>query len=123
MSACYSVTARIAVKDRHGASAVIRDYIHQHDGVDCDFALDDWRAEGISAYTFDGLMRILFAGWQDSEFNVRRESDFLIYSNGFNASYGWEVVMLDIVERLTPFLKPKSCISIWCDVGSHTIKV
>ena len=72
MSASYSVTAKIGVKDRRRASGTIRRYIREHDGVNCDFALNDFRAEGVSTRSFDGLMRIIFAGWKGTEFVIRR---------------------------------------------------
>lgn len=68
MGVCYSVVARIGVKDQRRASRALRQYIREHDGVNCDFALDDYRAEGVSTHTFDGLMRIVFAGWKGSEY-------------------------------------------------------
>lgn len=123
MGTYYSVAARFGVKNRRSASAAIRNYIHQHDGVDCDFALSDWCAEDVSVRTFDGLMRIVFAGWKSTEFDVCRESGFSVYTNAFHASYGWENVMLDVVDLLKPFLKSKSSIRIWCDGGSHVIEV
>lgn len=123
MGACYSITARIGVKDRRSASRAIRRYIREHDGVDCDFALDDYRAEGVSTRSFDGLIRIVFAGWKGTEYHVRRESDFSVYTNAFHASYGWESVMLDAVERLKPFLKSNSSFRIYSDSSAHFVKV
>ena len=46
MGASYSVAARNGVKDRRRASGAIRRYIREHDGADCDFALNDFRTGG-----------------------------------------------------------------------------
>ena len=39
----------------------------------------------------------------------------MTYSNAFNASYGWEVVMIEMFETITPFLEDGSELLIYPD--------
>lgn len=106
MGACYSVALKAKLLDESGAIKALQEHIANDTGVN--YSLDDLAKEGTTTETFDGLMRIFLAGWKICPFTVETDKDFVIYTNDFDASYGWEMVMIDMFYTLTPFLDNKS---------------
>ena len=112
MGACYSVTVKVNVLDEPGAIKTLNEHIANDIGTD--YSLDKYAANGITTETFDGLMRILLAGVQH-EVAIYQHGKFTLYDNDFDASYGWERIMMEWFELLAPFLADKSQLLIYPD--------
>lgn len=109
MSTCYSVSFKAKVKDRAAATAKIKDFTatenaHLH--------LDEFHDEGVDTDSFEGLVQVCLAGWRCTQYRTREEDGFTVFENDFNASYGWEVVLIDMFKALAPFLEDGSSIYI-----------
>ena len=114
MGACYSVTLRVNLSDEEGAIKALNEHMSKDSRTN--YALDKYSAAGIEPTTFDGLMKIMLAALQHNVF-INSEGKYRVYENYFNASYGWEGVMSEWFEVLTPFLEDGSKIRIWPDSG------
>jgi hypothetical protein len=69
-------------------------------------------------------MRIFLAGWKEQEVKVREANDgSKVYENSFNASYGWERVMLEMFEVMVSYMEDKSTILIYADNGYDELVV
>lgn len=113
MGACYSVTLKVNVLDVPGAINALNQHIAND--TRSNYSLEEFAAHGVTTETFDDLMRIFFAGWPGQEIDIQTEDEFTVYENGFNASYGWECVMMDMFETLTPFVADESELYISID--------
>ena len=113
MGACYSVRLKVKVQDEPGAIKALND--HMTNNTRADYSLEEYAEQGITTETFDDLMRIFLAGWKGQEVFINPEKRFTIYENDFDASYGWEVVLMDMFEVLTPFVKNGSELFMYVD--------
>lgn len=113
MGACYSVNLKVNFVDE---SAVIK-ALNEH-------MKNDTRAvyESSATETFDDLMRILLAEHQ-RKVDIWKEKKWKYYENDFDASYGWESVMLEWFEVMAPFLKNGSRLIIYPDSGRDEVVV
>ena len=112
MGACYSVVVKVNVTDMPGAVKALNEHIVNDTGVN--YALDKYASEGVTTETFDDLMRILLAECQRKTL-ISQKGKFTIYENDFDASYGWECVMMDWFEVIAPFLANGSQMLIYPD--------
>lgn len=112
MGACYSVNVKVHLIDEAGAI----DALNQHivNDTRTNYSLDKYAAQGVTTKTFDDLMRILLAETQ-GQISINKKGKFTIYDNGFNASYGWECVMMDWFEVMAPYLADGSQMMIYPD--------
>jgi hypothetical protein len=95
-----------------GAVKALNDHIVND--TSADYFLDEYAEQGITTETFDGLMKILLADLQQG-ISVYQKGKFTIYESYFNASYGWERIMMDWFEVLAPFLANGSQMLIYPD--------
>jgi len=112
MGACYSVEIKVNVIDMPGAIKALNEHIVND--TSADYSLDEYAEQGITTETFDDLMRILLAEHQQKVF-IRHQGKFVIYDNAFDASYGWERIMMEWFEVLAPFLANGSQMLIYPD--------
>ena len=112
MGACYSVVLKVNVLDMPGAIKALNEHIVND--TSADYSLDEYAEQGIATETFDDLMKILLADLQHGIF-VHQKGKFTIYESDFNASYGWERVMMEWFEVLAPFLVNGSQMLIYPD--------
>lgn len=57
-------------------------------------------------------------------FDVANDDDgWTTYSNGFDATYGWESVMMEMFEELAPVLEDGSDLFINCDDGVDVLVI
>ena len=82
-----------------------------------DYSLTNFAKRGIIPDTFDNLMRIFLADHQSSSFQINKQKQITCYQNSFEASYGWESVLIEMFKTLAPYLENKSSIKIWPDSG------
>lgn len=72
---------------------------------------------------FDDLIRVFLAEHQNDFTIVKTKKGFTKYISGFNASYGWESVMLEMFEEISPYLENKSKLYIDCDDGIDVLVI
>ena len=112
MGACYSVELKVNVLDMLGAIKALNEHIVND--TSADYGLEEYAAKGITTETFDGLMKILLADHQQKVY-IGQAGKFVVYENAFNASYGWERIMMEWFEVLAPFLANGSQMLIYPD--------
>ena len=113
MGQCYDVRLRVSFNDEQGAVNALQAKIGKGESEGILYSLGHYKDElGIGTDTIGDLLRIFFSGW-DGEFS---ENDGELEA-GFNASYGWESVMMDAFDEIAPFLADGSSIKIYCDEG------
>lgn len=112
MGACYSVTVTVNITDEPGIIKALNEHII-HD-VRSNYSLEKYAVQGITTETFDDLMRILLANNQ-GEVSIDQEDKFTIYDSCFNASYGWEGVMMEWFDVMAPYLADDSQMLIYPD--------
>lgn len=112
MSACYSVRIKVKLKDEKSAVRKINGYMKERN--DADYAVKRYAESGIGTDSFDSLMKIFLAKLQSGYFHIEKENGFTVYTNDFNASYGWEDIITGMFYEITPFLEDESelCMSI-----------
>lgn len=112
MGAVYSVTMKVKLTDEKAVISALNHKIANSTGVN--YSLEKCESIGVNTITFDNLMKILLAEHQ-CRVDIEQDGDFTIYRNGFNASYGWEGVMIEWFEVMTPFLADGSELLIYPD--------
>lgn len=113
MGACYSVRLKVNLQDEPGAIKALND--HMKSNTKADYSLEEYAKEGVTPDTFNNLMRIFLAGWHGHWVEIYPEKGFTVYENDFDASYGWEGVLMDMFEVLTPFVKNGSELFMYVD--------
>jgi len=117
MGDCYSVCLLAKLKDEKAACDALRALIDRkgNDGR-ANFSLGQYAEQGITPDNFDGLMQIFFAEWKGQRVEIVKHDDgFTTYENGFNASYGWGLVLEDMFDVLAPFLAEGSAFYVDAD--------
>lgn len=112
MGACYSVNVKVHIVDETGAVKALNEHIANDTGTR--YNLEKYAASGITTETFDGLMKILLADAQQ-ELYITKKRKYTTYDSCFNASYGWECVMIEWFHVLAPFLSDGSQMLIYPD--------
>jgi len=143
MGSCYSVVLGVKFKSKAKAIKELQDFIasgvSKLNRVTADFSLDNHKSEGVGTETWDDLARIFLAHWKGQEVQMgewrknpktkrnqlyrKDRNGFLIHQNGFNASYGWEMVMMEMFALIAPHLKDGSWMDIDCDDGVDELVV
>ena len=113
MGACYSVTLKVNVTDVPSAINALNQHIVND--TRSNYSLEEYAQQGITTETFDDLIRIFLANWPGQEVDIQTDNGFTVYENGFNASYGWECVMMDMFATLAPFITDGSELYISID--------
>lgn len=60
-------------------------------------------------------MRIVLASWESTPVKIEQIDDYRKYSNDFDASYGWESVMIAVFKALVPVLRDGSTLDLSAD--------
>lgn len=114
MGACYYVRLKVKVNDEQGAIKALNEFIiRTNKGVD--YSLDKYAQQGVTTETFDDLIKIFLAGWKHQELTITPKRIYTYYENDFDASYGWESVMMNMFEVIAPYLKDNSELLIYPD--------
>ena len=106
MGACYSAEIRVRFKDEKKAIEVIKDYISKDERTD--YGLSERKEQGIGTNSFDDLMKIFFADHKSSHVKKNIDTCFTTYSHDFDASYGWEGVIVGMFQTIAPYLEDNS---------------
>ena len=112
MGQTYSVILDVKFKDKNGAAQALRGKIARADQDFADYGLEHFKELGIGTDTIEDLLKIFFGGWDGKliDHGASMTSDF-------DASYGWETVMMDAFDDIAPFLEDGSAIRIYPDSG------
>lgn len=112
MGATYSVSMKVKVTDEKGAIEALKEKIRAD--VLTDYGLEKFSKRGVTTESFDDLIRIFLAGRNDIDI-TDCGNDVKEYTNDFDASYGWERVLMEMFSVLAPFLEDNSRLLIYPD--------
>lgn len=99
MGQCYGVTLKCKVKDKDGAVSAMKKQMA--DDTHTRYNLDHFKEIGVDIDTFEGLVRCVFAGWENGLHTTKVLDDGSFYlDSGFDACYGWEIVMSDMFRAV-----------------------
>ena len=118
MSNCYCVELNIKpTADTRKLATLLKNYITKNP-LNANFSLEKWKDEGVGTRKFEDLIKIMLAGWKSQPISINTNKDgFITIRNGFNASYGWEIVMIEMFEAMAPLLADDSSLGINGDEG------
>lgn len=131
MGDCYSVTlyVKVAKGSKTNLAAIMRQWMREMakttDGrLGVDWNLAEYRRHGIRPDSFSGICKILLAFHQGNAKHVADDGDgFGLYRSGFNASYGWNRVMVDAFFKMAWALEEGSRLEIDRDEGHEIYEV
>lgn len=114
MGQTYSVNLKVKFRDEDKAKEALQQKISRAKAEHTNYNLDHFKELGIGTDTLTDLMGIFFGGWK----GVLHQTPVgnCLYAD-FDASYGWETVMMEAFEEISPFLEKGSEIRIWPDHG------
>lgn len=112
MGASYSVDLVVSLKDERKAVEILQRFMLTSDA---EFNIDKFAVIGIGTKTFDDLLRIILAGWKSTPVKIEQVGAYKKYSNDFDATYGWESVIIKAFEALVPVLRECSVLDISAD--------
>ena len=112
MGQCYDVNLKVRFKDEEGAKRALRAKIARGKQEHVLYDVQGLRMKGFDFDNIRDLMSVFFCEWGD---RLRPAADEAWLNSGFNASYGWESVMMDAFEKIAPFLEDGSEIIIYPD--------
>lgn len=101
MSACYAINVELRVKDEAKVIETLQNKINRAKEENVDYGIEEVPT------TLKELLGIFFVEHQEM-YNYKRVGNWHMVDSGFNASYGWEVVMMDMFREITPYLEDKS---------------
>ena len=110
MSACYSVNVELRVKEGCEEKVIetLQNKIKRAEKEHVDYGIKE------IPNTLKELLGIFFVEHQQM-YKYRRVGNWHMVNSGFNASYGWESVMLSMFEEIAPYLDNKSELLIYPD--------
>ncbi len=114
MGQCYDVNLCIRFKDEDGAKNALKAKIGRANEEKILYGESGLKAIGFDFDNIWDLMSVFFCGWGE-KLRETANKDWL-YSC-FDASYGWERVMLDAFEKIASYLEEDSEIKIYPDSG------
>lgn len=114
MGQCYDVNLRVRFKDDKGAKQELFKKIGRAKEEHVLYDMQGLRMKGFDFDNIWDLMSVFFCGWGQ---RLKDAADKGWLYSCFDASYGWESVMIDAFERLAPYLEDGSEIKIYPDSG------
>jgi hypothetical protein len=130
MGDCYSATlyVKVAKGSKKNLAAVMRQWMRDeakgtdgHLGVDWNLA--EYRRHGIRPDSFASVCKILLAFHQGDAQHIVDGEGFDLYMSGFNASYGWNRVMVEAFFKMAWALEEGSYLEIDRDEGHDIYEV
>jgi len=116
MGQTYAVSLKVGFLNKELAATALRSKLERAEKEHVNYDLDHYRDElGIGTDKIEDLLKIFFGGWYG---NLRPEGDDeRCIGSFFDASYGWESVMMDAFDLIAPYLEDGSEIEIYPDHG------
>jgi hypothetical protein len=124
MGSCYYVKLKVKLKDEERAIKALQDKISRGEKEHINYGFNRClKNKNYDLNIFDDLIRVFLAEHQNDFTIVKTKKGFTKYISGFNASYGWESVMLEMFEEISPYLENKSKLYIDCDDGIDVLVI
>lgn len=130
MGDCYSVELRVKLRKstKTDMQKLLRQWMRDETkGTDVcagvDWHLAEYRRHGIRPDSFAGVCKILLAFHQGDASHVVDEEGFDLFRSGFNASYGWNSVMIEAFFKMAWALEDGSYLEIDRDEGRETYEI
>lgn len=116
MGQCYSVEIKARFTDEESAKKALQAKLDRHEEDHVNYNLDHFTGElGLSIDNLHDLMGIFFGGWKGRLETAPADKTWEFAD--FDASYGWESLMMDAFEVIAPYMADDSEIMIWPDSG------
>ena len=96
----------------------LQEYIKKDAGTYYD--LESYAADGIGTENIDDLMKIFLSDRKRQRITTTDSGEWKNYSADFNASYGWESVLVKMFKILGVYLANGSQLDISIDTVSYT---
>ncbi len=118
MGDCYCVDMAIKSRNDKEIVKVLNNFIKNPDkkrypnGIN--WCLD--KLPNLTLDSVDNLVKVFFAHHQH-KIDIEKRDDKVLYSAGFDASYGWCSIMEDMFEMMCPYLEDDSKLVIDHDEG------
>lgn len=110
MGACYNVQLLYKVKDETKAKDALLNFVNT---TKANFHLDTFKKQGVDTDSLRGLIQVILAGYERTPYrDIEQRGGFRFATNDFNASYGWEILLIDFFKALAPHLEDGSKIYI-----------
>ena len=116
MGACYSVYAKLKIKDNMEEEIVriLNKKIERADEENVDYNIEGHNPEFVKPYNLEELLATFFVEHQGN-YTYKRLNNTIEVDSGFNASYGWHLVMYQAMKLIAPYLKNGSVLEIYDD--------
>lgn len=114
MGQCYDVNLRVRFKDEKGAKKALFDKIGRANKEKVLYNMQGLRMKGFDFDNIWDLMSVFFCGWGQ---RLKETADKSWLYSCFDATYGWENVMMDAFDKIAPYLEDGSEIKIYPDSG------
>lgn len=112
MGSVYSIYSQMKFKDKNKAIKILQAKISRGKEEHTDYGLDTYRkSENLDINDIDDLIAV-FIGIGRMFDVANDDNGWTTYSNGFDATYGWESVMMEMFEELAPVLEDGSDLSL-----------
>jgi len=110
------VAIKARFTDEDGAKKALQAKLGRHEEEHVNYSLDHFTGElGLSTDNLHDLMGIFFGGWKGRLETAPADKTWEFAD--FDASYGWESLMMDAFETIAPYLADDSVIKILPDSG------
>ena len=134
MGDCYSVELRVKLRKstKSNMQGLLRQWMRDEatgrlvDGnvvPGVNWSLPDYRRHGIRPDSFAGICKILLAFHQGDARHIVDKEGFDLFRSGFNASYGWNSVMVNAFLKMAWALEKGSRLEIDRDEGHETYEI
>ena len=114
MGQCYDVNLRVRFKDENGAKEALKAKLGRANKEKVFYGEVGLKALGFDFDKIWDLMSVFFCGWGQ---RLKEAADKSWLYSCFDASYGWERVMMDAFDEIAPYLEDDSEIKIYPDCG------
>lgn len=124
MGSCYYVKLKVKLKDEAKAIKALQDKISRADKEHINYGFNSClKNKNYDLNVFDDLIRVFLAEHQN-DFTIKHtKKGFTRYTSGFDATYGWESVMMEMFEELAPVLEDGSDLFINCNDGVDVLVI
>ena len=114
MGQCYDVNLKVRFKDERKVRQTLFEKVSRAEREHVLYDMQGLRMRGFNFENTWDLMSVFFCGWGDK---LKETADKEWLYSCFDASYGWEGVMMDAFTLIAPFLEEGSEIKIYPDSG------
>lgn len=122
MGACYSISVKLKIKDGMEQNVVdaLNAKIERAEKENVDYNINKHNPDFKAPYNLEELCATFFVEHQKM-YGYTRQGNTIDIDSSFDASYGWEMVMIDAFEVMAPFLNDGSKMVIDTDDGVDRI--